>query len=247
MKRFIFIFLSLLLCINALFAQQVKILDRIEERIDSCFIASFKNPKSYVNVEKKLSYGYNSEKSVNIKNYYLYWLSYLYYKKSISEFKETKLELSQQSIERAMNYLEQIGKKDSEYYCLLAYEQIFYFQFVKRQDMFIFMNKLNNSLKMAIELDRSNPRAYYVNGYYDYYTPKEYGGKKKTEKFLLQAISMRNPQKPFSPTWGIVDSYSILIQYYIEKGKKMKAKAMYDKAINKFPNSWNIIRLKNKL
>ena len=246
MKRYVLLFLSIVVCINTLSAQQVKMLDRIESRIDSSFIASFKNPKAYAGTEKSLLYGYNSEKSENIKSHYLYWISYLYYKKSISAFKEADLELSKKYVENAMNYLEKIREKNSEYYSLLAYEQIFYFQFVKRQNMFIFMDKLNNSLKMAIELDRSNPRAYYVNGYYDYYTPKEYGGKKKTESFLLKAVRMKNPQRPFSPTWGIVDSYSILIQYYIERGKKNKAKEMYQKAIEQYPKTWDIIRLQKK-
>jgi tetratricopeptide (TPR) repeat protein len=146
-----------------------------------------------------------------------------------------------------MNYLEEIGNKDSEYDSLLAYEQVFYFQFVKRQDMFIFMNKLSKSLKLAMELGASNPRAFFVNGYYDYYTPKEYGGKKKTEELLLKAINLNNSPRPFAPTWGVADSYSLLIQYYLENGDKAKANAMFLQAIKLFPTSRDILRLKKQL
>ncbi|MCI5560884.1 MAG: hypothetical protein SPJ29_00760 [Phocaeicola sp.] len=247
MKKIVWFFIGVVLCVNTLSAQQVKILEGIESKIDSCFIASFKNPQAYQDTEKALLSMYNTEKSENMKSHYQYWISYLYYKKSISVFKGGDWEISKKYVEEAISYLEKNHEKTSEYYSLLAYEQIFYFQFVKRQDMFVFLDKLNNSLKMAIELDRSNPRAYYVNGYYDYYTPKEYGGKKKTELFLLKAISMRNSQKPFSPTWGIVDAYSTLIQYYVETGRKVKAKEMYQKALELYPGALDIIRLKNKL
>ena len=191
--------------------------------------------------------GYKAEKSSNIKSYYLYWLSYLTYYKSVSAFKEADLEKSQKYVEQAMNYLEKIGNKDSEYYSLLAYEQVFYFQFVKRQDMFLFMDKMSKSLKLAMELGASNPRAFFVNGYYDYYTPKEYGGKKKTEKLLLQAIKQKNLPRPFSPTLGVADSYSLLIQYYLENGDKAKANAMFQQAIKQFPKSRDILRLKKQL
>ena len=193
--------LSLLVLISdSVFAQRARVLDRVQEKIDSCFIASFNAPNAYADLERNLMVGYKAEKSGNIKSYYLYWLSYLTYYKSVSAFKEADLEKSQKYVEQAMNYLEKIGNKDSEYYSLLAYEQVFYFQFVKRQDMFLFMDKMSKSLKLAMELGASNPRAFFVNGYYDYYTPKEYGGKKKTEKLLLQAIKQKNLPRPFAPT-----------------------------------------------
>ena len=253
MKR-IFLLLSLFVLISgSVFAQQARALDRIQEKIDSCFIhsfsfiSSFNTPYAYDDLERSLVDGYNTEKSSNIKSYYLYWLSYLTYYKSVSAFKESNFEKSQKYIEQAINYLEQIGNKDSEYYSLLAYEQVFYFQFVKRQEIFIFMHKLNNNLKLAMELDPSNPRAYFVNGYYDYYTPNKCGGKNKTEKLLLQAIKQTNSPKPFAPTWGVADSYSLLIQYYLKNGDKDKANAMFQQAIKLFPASQDILRLKKQL
>lgn len=243
-----FLLLSLLVLISdSVFAQRARALDRVQEKIDSCFIASFNTPNAYDDLERNLMAGYKSEKSSNIKSYYLYWLSYLTYYKSVSAFKEADLEKSQKYVEQAINYLEKIGNKDSEYYSLLAYEQVFYFQFVKRQDMFIFMDKLSKSLKLAMELGASNPRAFFVNGYYDYYTPKEYGGKKKTEELLLKAINLNNSPRPFAPTWGVADSYSLLIQYYLENGDKAKANAMFLQAIKLFPTSQDILRLKKQL
>ena len=210
-------------------AKKDVVLNKIQNKIDTCFVLSFKNPKAYDDLEKDLTAGYKTAKSENMKSYYLYWLSYMTYYKAVSAFKEADLEKSQKFAEQAMGYLEKMKKKDSEYY------------------MFIFMEKLNKNLKLSMDMGATNPRAYFVNGYYDYYTPKEYGGKKKTEKLLLKAIKMKNSDAPFSPTWGIVDSYSILIQYYIENGNKAKAKAMYQQAIKRFPTSRDILRLKNKL
>ena len=245
-KTFLLLSLLVLFC-DSVFAQRTRVLDRVQEKIDSCFIASFNAPNAYADLERNLMVGYKAEKSSNIKSYYLYWLSYLTYYTSVSAFKEGDLEKSQKYVEQAMNYLEKIGNKDSEYYSLLAYEQGFYFQFVKRQDMFLFMDKMSKSLKLAMELGASNPRAFFVNGYYDYYTPKEYGGKKKTEKLLLQAIKQKNLPRPFAPTWGVADSYSLLIQYYLENGDKAKANAMFQQAIKQFPKSRDILRLKKQL
>ena len=228
--------LSLLVLISdSVFAQRARVLDRVQEKIDSCFMASFNAPNAYDDLERNIMAGYKSE------------LSYRTYYKSVSAYKESDMENSQKNVEQAMNYLEEIGNKDSEYYSLLAYEQVFYFQFVKRQDMFIFMDKLSKSLKLAMELGASNPRAFFVNGYYDYYTPKEYGGKKKTEELLLKAINLNNSPRPFAPTWGVADSYSLLIQYYLENGDKAKANAMFLQAIKLFPTSQDILRLKKQL
>ena len=222
MKKTLLLLSLLVLISDSVFAQRARVLDRVQEKIDSCFIASFNAPNAYDDLERNIMAGYKSEKSSNIKSYYLYWLSYLTYYKSVSAFKESDMENSQKYVEQAMNYLEEIGNKDPEYYSLLAYEQVFYFQFVKRQDMFIFMDKLSKS-------------------------PKEYGGKKKTEELLLKAINLNNSPRPFAPTWGVADSYSLLIQYYLENGDKAKANAMFLQAIKLFPTSQDILRLKKQL
>ena len=102
-----FLLLSLLVLISdSVFAQRAWVLDRIQEKIDSCFIASFNAPNAYDDLERNLMAGYKSEKSSNIKSYYLYWLSYLTYYKSVSAFKEADLEKSQKYVEQAINYLE---------------------------------------------------------------------------------------------------------------------------------------------
>ena len=88
-----FLLLSLLVLISdSVFAQRARVLDRVQEKIDSCFIASFNAPNAYNDLERSLMVGYKSEKSSNIKSYYLYWLSYLTYYKSVSAFKEADLE-----------------------------------------------------------------------------------------------------------------------------------------------------------
>jgi hypothetical protein len=97
---------------------------------------------------------------------------------------------------------------------------------------------------MSLKLDENNVRSNYVNGYYDFYTPPEYGGGKKTEAFLLKAINGKNVSNPYSPTWGEAEAYPILIQLYLKQNKKEKAMQYYQTACKLFPDNTYIAKLK---
>ena len=47
-------------------------------------------------------------------------------------------------------------------------------------------------------------------------------------KKRLKGQKQKNLPRPFAPTWGVADSYSLLIQYYLENGDKAKANNVID-------------------
>ncbi|UWS40271.1 hypothetical protein [Riemerella anatipestifer] len=101
------------------------------------------------------------------------------------------------------------------------------------------MKRIDENLEKAITLNHKNLRAYYVNASYDFYTPEEYGGGAKTEKYLLKAITLndRTSTSTFSPHWGKELSYGLLIEYYIKKKNKRLAEKYYQESVKKYPNS----------
>lgn len=224
--------------------QQQSVLQNIQEKIDRCFIASFTQEGVYTEIEKELLLGLESARTENMQYHYRYWLSYLMYYQSMTSFKNGELEDSQKKLEKAMQYLDEIKAKDSEAYSLLSLEQIFNFQNVPRQEMMIYMTQISKNLEMALKLDESNVRSNYVNGYYDFYTPTEYGGGKKAEKYLLKAINGTNASSLYSPAWGKADAYHMLIQLYLKQGKKEQARQYYQTACALFPANTYITNLK---
>lgn len=223
-------------------------LKTIEVDIDQSFAQALqkKTLDDFKKLEMPLEHGFKKTKSTTNKYLYAYWLSYLNYYKSIAAAKQGA-ENVEQYLDKAIGYLEKIKNKDVEVIALLALEESYKFQFIPRQEMILQMNKINKYLEKALKLDKNNVRANYVNGNYDYYTPKEYGGGKKTEDFLLKAISAKNSHKPFFPTWGKEDAYRILILYYVDNKRSVEAKDYFKKAKSLFPNSHLIQSLKDKV
>jgi hypothetical protein len=223
------------------------VLDNIQNKIDSCFLVSFSKNGVYDPIEDSLKMGVINSKTDNLRYYYSYWLSYLLYYKSISYIKNGNDKSAKETIASAIKELEMIKNKDVEVYSLLALEQSYNFQFVPRQEIIIYMGHINDNLERAIQMDSENIRANYVNGSYDYYTPKEYGGGRKAEIFFLKAVEAKDSDRLYSPTWGKSDAYRLLIQYYMNNNSKEKAKKLFDDAMELFPNNITIKQLQKQI
>lgn len=76
----------------------------------------------------------------------------------------------------------------------------------------------NSHLKKSLELDKENPRAYYLLGQNLYNTPEGFGGgKEKAQKFFEKSHALFGAQiakeETIEPHWGRADAEKIIQQY----------------------------------
>lgn len=250
--------LFILLTQNSIFSQteipikqtgQVKydtLLVNIQEKINSAFTKSLttNNNDSLTKIGYDLEVLYKTKKQNNI----LYWRSYLQFYTSLNYLINEDSKNAEKEIDKGIGYLEKMKMKNSEDFALLAMLQGFSIQFKGMQAMFIGPRASKNVI-MAISLDSMNLRAYYVFGSNDFYTPEQYGGGKKTEKYLLKAISLPTQQINSNslPSWGKEEAYEVLIKLYIQQKKWEIANKYYQEGISEYPKSYIINQLASKL
>jgi hypothetical protein len=189
----------------------------------------------------------NLYKSKN-QNLILYWRSYLQYYSSIDYFIKADNKSAENEIKKGIELMASIEKKNSEDYALLAMLQSFSIQFNSLKAMFI-SGDVKKNADNAITLDSANLRAWFVYGSNDFHTPAQYGGGKKTEKYLLKAISLpaQRTANGYLPSWGKEESYALLIRFYIQKGNWDMAKKYFQIGITAFPESYVISQLASKI
>jgi hypothetical protein len=197
-----------------------------------------------------------NELSIQLENLYktknqnliLYWRSYLQFYSSINYLSKGDTRSAENEINKGIELIESIEKKNSEDYALLAMLQSFSIQFDTSNAMYI-SEDINKSINSAISLDSTNLRAWYVSASNDFYTPEQYGGGKKAEKYLLKAISLPAQRivNGYLPSWGKEESYQMLINLYIQNENWDLAKKYFQEGITAFPKSYLINQLASKL
>jgi hypothetical protein len=182
------------------------------------------------------------------QNLILYWRSYLQFYSSINYLAQGDNKLAGNEINKGIELLTSIEKKYSEEYALLAMLQSFSIQFDYSNAMYI-SEDVNKNVNSAISLDSTNLRAWYVSASNDFYTPEQYGGGKKAEKYLLKAISLPAQKiiNGYLPSWGKEESYELLIELYIKNENWDMAKKYFQEGIAAFPKSYVINQLAPKL
>lgn len=187
-----------------------------------------------------------SEKKQNL---ILYWISYLQYYKAIYYLQVKDDETAEKEIDKGVEYMENMEKKNSEDFALLSMLKSFSLQFVSPVKVPFVAGTVKKYGETAITLDTLNLRAYYVCGSNDFYTPEKYGGGKEAEKYLLKAISLpaQKVKNAYLPSWGKEEAYDMLIKLYMKKEKWDLAKKYYQKGIETFPESYTISQLAGKL
>lgn len=236
--------LLVLVCMTfSIFAQgdKTSLLVNLQEKIDSCFVVSYK--------EKDVTPLLEVEKSIDgIKmNNYLpqYWGAYLKLNLSIMYSKIGDDVKGEESINEAINMLNAIENKDAEVFALFAYSQCLSIQYVRGMQAGMISQSAGQNVKNARKIDENNIRAWYVSGVLDFYTPKSFGGQKECEQFFKKAISLeeKNTDNPYLPTWGKEDSYIMLINYLLVNERKNEAEQYYKEAISAFPSSSSLQEL----
>jgi hypothetical protein len=197
-----------------------------------------------------------NELSIQLENLYkekkqnliLYWRSYLQFYSSINYLAIGDNKSAENEIKKGIELIGSVGKKYSEEYALLAMLQSFSIQFDYSNAMYI-SEDVNKNVNSAISLDSTNLRAWYVSASNDFYTPEQYGGGKKAEKYLLKAISLpaQKITNGYLPSWGKEESYEMLTELYIKNENWDLAKKYFQEGIAAFPKSYVINQLASKL
>ena len=218
----------------------------IQSRIANAFVQSMmmKDGTPLQEISVDLARHYKKEKHNLIR----YWQSYLQFYYSIFYLAYNDKENAEKEVEQAIEWMDEMKNKNSEDYALLSMLQGFSLQFKGMRAMFI-GPKAKKNAQIAIALDSTNPRAYYVYASNDFYTPEQYGGGKAAEKYLKKAISLPAQKVPnnYLPSWGIEEAYELLIRLYIKKRKWDLAKKYFQEGIATFPDSYIISRWARRL
>jgi hypothetical protein len=228
------------------YVQSDSLLVNIQSKIYNAFVNDRMSQKNDAlhELSIQLENLYNAKK----QNLILYWRSYLQFYSSINYLAGGDNKSAQNEIQKGIALIESNEKKNSEDYVLLAMLQSFSIQFDSSKAMYISQD-INKNVNNAISLDSTNLRAWYVSASSDFYTPVQYGGGKKAEKYLLKAISLpaQKIKNDYLPSWGKEESYEMLINFYIQNEKWDLAKKYYQEGIAAFPESYRINQLASKL
>lgn len=223
------------------------LLDDIQDKIDQAFLLALKTKQAepLILLEENL----NKLKRESSSQIIIYWQSYARYYLSICYLQLDDKTAAKESINEAIDLIENLKTKNSEDYTLLAYEQSFSCQFKPGIIIPLISKKLKSNCETALEIDSLNMRAYFVLGSNDFYTPEMFGGGKSVEKMLLKAIALPKQKiaNPFLPSWGKENAYELLIRWYIRKEKWDLAHKYYNEGLKMYPSNFMIQKLASKL
>ncbi|UZR97227.1 hypothetical protein [Chondrinema litorale] len=245
MKLILSIFFSFFLTITA-FSQSSfdGIEDKIYQAFGQCFMQSDDDP--LMQVISELETAVESEENPWAK----YWLANakidlsLYYMKS----SESDNEAASQTMDEAINILEEIKDKNTEEYALLARALGINISINPSKAMNL-SAKVNTNIKKSLKLNDNNLRAYLQSGSSDFYTPEEYGGGKIAESQFLKALSLpdKTIDEAAAPTWGRDEVYYMLVSFYLREENYDQAKIFLNKGLKEFPENQRLASLSSKI
>ena len=220
--------------------QSDTILDHIQHKIEQAMELELRNKEARAlsALERKVEQVKNNELAS-------YWMAYIQYLKARDALWQKEHKAAQQADEKGIKILEEKTFKNADDYALLALLKGLSFYFAPESEGARIYMEIERLLYSGFALDKNNIRLHFAKGLLDFHTPQEYGGGKKTEEFMLQAISLpeTNSDNPQRPTWGKEDAYAILIQHYLRADKKQLAEKYFKEGKFVFPNSRSILYL----
>ncbi|MEL6941550.1 MAG: hypothetical protein AAFO82_02695 [Bacteroidota bacterium] len=219
-------------------------LEQMESRIQAAFYQSFiqQNPDELDKIVSELE-------NMPTNTWSDYWLAYAKFRKAVFHIAQNDTEQSESISKDALETVANIKEKTSEHYALQAMIHSFTIQFMRGIQAGVASQKVSSLLKKAKKLDDKNLRVYFVMGNQDFYTPEQYGGGKKVEEFLTQAIALDHQynDNPILPTWGKDEAYELLLEFYIKNEEYEKAKTLFQEASTAYPNSYRLMQMGTKL
>ncbi len=168
-----------------------------------------------------------------------YWHSFgLFYLGIHYQYREDQDEaFAKMYCDKAIELLSSRPSLDSEDLALLSYISGFTLQWYKGPSQWLKAQRTKSWAKQATELDPNNPRACFVYGNLDSYTPKSLGGGKVAYSMLLEAKEKLEAEVSSSsePSWGLLKTYQALTRYCLETGRNEEAKSLLQQGLNLFP------------
>lgn len=189
-------------------------------------------------------------KNLNQTHWKEYWTAFgMYHQAIYYAYGEEEIEKAKEKTKSAIELLDALENKNSEDYALLAHLQSFSLQWVSGFSIIGESGKAEDWAQQALELDPTNPRAYFVSGSYDYHKPSFVGGGKKAGKLLHQALDLYKDwiPNPLLPSWGMDSSYAKLVQVYIRAEDQEKALQVVTEGLELYPDDRDLQKLKEKL
>ncbi|MEO0734541.1 MAG: hypothetical protein AAFZ52_17020 [Bacteroidota bacterium] len=171
-----------------------------------------------------------------------YWLARTDFQMAIFYLTAKDMAACQRVTERGIGLLEELDGKNTEEYALLAYLQGFSVQFSKGLGAAKVAKGAKRNATAALQLDDKNPRAYYVLGSLDFYTPKRYGGGKKVEDLLTKSLALpaNRTKNPYLPDWGRAEAYELLVRYYVREDRMDDARTLLVQGLEEFPDDYQL-------
>lgn len=236
----------MLLAAYPLSAQDLSFLQNIQSKIDSALSRSFAHQNT-APLDSMLTQLANLTPQNNLTTY---WQSYARSMETIYFMRNKQAKEAEHIINRACDDMEQLNKKNAEDYALLASVQNLAIQFRSGMGAGKLSSQAVGNAQTALQMDSTNLRAWYVLATNDFYTPAFFGGGKKTEKFLLKALSFPAQQvpNPYMPSWGREEAYQLLLTYYVQKEQYEQARVLLNAAQKEYPNGrWFITEFEQQL
>lgn len=180
---------------------------------------------------------------------YRYWQAYTLFYASIYWMEQGAEKKAERATDRAISLLKDQSRKTAEDYALLAFLQGFSIPFKAGIRAPFISASAGKNARIALDMDPENPRAYYVLGNNDFYTPSQFGGGKKVVEYLEKAIALCADQadNPYLPTWGGDSAYEMLIRYYHREGETEKWQSTLTRALDTYPDSYRLNELAGAL
>lgn len=178
-----------------------------------------------------------------------YWRAYLAYYKGIYLVTIDEKGKAEKIVDKHIGLLKKIKNKNSEEYALLSLLRGFSIQFKSFIRAPFISSKAGKDVEQALKLDPQNMRAKYVEASSDFYTPKNFGGGKKVEGLLLEALKLpeQKTPNPILPSWGRLQTYELLLQYYVREEKWTEANSTLVDAKALYPESRIVLQMEERI
>ena len=214
----------------------------VQNKIDSSFQACFiqKSSSPLILLDKSLLANESLKSD--------YWRAYLHYHLAVYLSETNEKALAEEMNDLGIDLLMQRKSKSSEDHALLALMESFSISFKKGAAFWITQRVKKNAQK-ALEKDSLNLRAYFVLGSNDFYTPKQFGGMKKAERYLKKAVLLgkQNSKTNTKPNWGHSMSYELLVKLLLKQNQPQKAIKWAKEGLRLYPDHFPLKMLNDRL
>lgn len=166
-----------------------------------------------------------------------YWQAYSLFQVAILRNNAHDKDHARQYVDRAIRVLDQLPVKDSEDYALMALMRAFSIRFVSFFNVSGVAQQAKTDGLKAIETDSTNLRAFLVAGLNDFYTPVMFGGQKEAEALFRRAVALGDQPGALHSNvhWGQDQAFEYLCTFYNQRGQRLQAEAVRQRAALRFP------------